>query len=287
MQSPVCALLLVHGPDAYFRSAREAVASILSHTPFDVCVISDRRMDLPDNGNNRCTQQALPLHTGLQCRSTPFLRHFNGMQVGLAATSAEYCIVLDADAIVFRPFDLTDMLRDLGDAGLGLVEQTTITGSGMTRADFLDHYRRHALAWFDASPDDTPDVDGFHYLNAGVIVGRRETLGELIEWALDDMRQRDTAFEIGEHMISDQDYIQYWCHQLHPDRFTVLPWYWNHCEHWDGGFPRQDAIIAHFSNFCRGPTMAQIQRMRILRRQGSLDGLAGRAWTWLAHTGRV
>jgi GT2 family glycosyltransferase len=48
----------------------------------------------------------------------------------------------------------------------------------------------------------------------------------------------------------------------------VLPWQWNHCEHWDEGFPREAALIAHLSNFMNGPTPDTISRLRALRNAG-------------------
>jgi hypothetical protein len=66
-------------------------------------------------------------------------------------------------------------------------------------------------------------------------------------------------------MIGDQDYFQYWTNNLHSENRNTLPWMWNHCEHWDEGFPRKDAFILHFSNFCREPTPWQILRMFLMR----------------------
>jgi hypothetical protein len=50
----------------------------------------------------------------------------------------------------------------------------------------------------------------------------------------------------------------------------MLPWPWNHCEHWDSGFPHEGAYILHFSNFCQGPSFMNMVRMWAARRPGGL-----------------
>jgi hypothetical protein len=72
--------------------------------------------------------------------------------------------------------------------------------------------------------------------------------------------------QVGMHMIADQDYLQYWVHNLKPGSCILLPWYWNHCRHWAEGFPRPGARVIHFSNFCNGPDQDIIKQMRKFRR---------------------
>ena len=63
------------------------------------------------------------------------------------------------------------------------------------------------------------------------------------------------------HMLADQDYLRLWTNSRHPGSCTTLAWDWNHCEHWDDGFPRRGARIVHASNFCRGPRPAGSLRL--------------------------
>jgi hypothetical protein len=122
----------------------------------------------------------------------------------------------------------------------------------MTRADFLEHYERHPLVWLgDGTPP--PTREAFRYFNSGVLLARRDGLEPFVAWALERMRAAGDAHQVGAHMIADQDYLQLWTNTLAPGSCTTLSWQWNHCEHWDEGFPRRGARIVHASNFCRGP----------------------------------
>lgn len=284
----VCVFVLACGSYRYHRSALEAVSSLLENTPFDVCLISDRESGAPagSEDNRRFTRRILSVGGGGNSRAAPFLRKFDALKLGLAATEAPVCMMIDADAIVVRRISGSDVHDALGSNDLAMVEQTTILGSGMTREHFLQHYQRHTLAWFGVPDEAAPEIEQFRFFNTGVVLGRREALSDVADWALGEIRSRGGSHHVGEHMIADQDYVQFWCNQIHPGRCASLPWHWNHCEHWDPGFPRSDALIAHFSNFCRGPSLAQRRRMRILRQQGNLAGLEARFWNWWAHRRR-
>jgi hypothetical protein len=164
---------------------------------------------------------------------------------------------------------------------LGMVEQPGIRGSGMEHSDFLSHYRDHTLQWFENSRDPAPDPNDFRFYNSGVVVGRREAFAAVVDWAIASIRGTDREHQVGEHMIADQDYFQYWCNRLHPLSCTPLPWYWNHCEHWDVSFPRRGALVTHFSNFCAGPRRLLSQRMWLTRcggRPGQLLAARGNPW---------
>jgi hypothetical protein len=149
--------------------------------------------------------------------------------------------------------------------GLGMVEQTCIRGGSVGRAELLAHYQNYTLAWFESGrqPGVPPD---FRYYNSGVVLGTREKLREILEWAQDRLARAPDGHQVGPHMITDQDYYQYWVHAVDPGCCSALPWSWNHCRHWDEAFPRPDALILHFSFFCNAPTLRQITQMALLRR---------------------
>jgi GT2 family glycosyltransferase len=172
--------------------------------------------------------------------------------------------MLDADTVLVRPLSEEDVDAALGGAGLGLVEQETIVGSETTRSEFLDHYCRHTLAFLEpgAAP---PALDAFRYYNSGVVLGRRAELEGLSTWALASIDAAERPYLVGEHMIADQDYVQYWANGPAQGRTVALSWDWNHCEHWHEPFPRAGARVLHFSNFCNGLTSDAAARMRAAR----------------------
>ena len=274
----VTACILIHGAPAFFKAGRETVLSVLRHTPFDVFVAHDgsHPLDLP--ASPRLTLHALqPLPTDAH-RARRFLQKFNALAALLPDNRQDAIVLLDADTVVTRRFNAQTVRRALGHAAIGMVEQTGITGSTMSRGDFLDHYTRHTLALLD--PDRTPPpLDRFRYFNSGVVIGLRDEWARLVPWALETIRLQAGDHQIGNHMIADQDYFQYWTNTLNPGCCAELPWYWNHCEHWDADFPRPDVLIAHFSNFCNGPTPGTPARMRSLsttpRWRRRLRGLLG------------
>lgn len=286
MSARVCVVTLVLGRDVYYRSARESIASVLAKTPFDLCVVSDRDVEGLPAAGGRVMRRILSAAVRDDCRAAPFLKKFEAIQLALSATPAAVLVLLDADALFVRATCEADVTSALGDAELAMVEQPTVTGSGMTRADFFDHYRNHTLAWFGEDPRAMLDPEAFRFFNSGVVAGRRAAFEALADWASTTIAGRDTLHRVGKHMIADQDYIQYWCHRIRSGGCAALSWDWNHCEHWDDGFPRPGARIAHFSNFCHGPSRVQVRRMRILGRRGRLDGLEGRLLGWISRIGR-
>lgn len=259
------ACLLVHGAESYARAARVAVDSLLADSDFDVVVIHGggpvddwpRRsrlhrlvVDCPPEGCHRARR---------------FLMKFAALQECLGRFPAPWVVQLDADVVLARPLRTRDLAVALDGAAMGMVEQTCIRGSTMDRAAFLDHYRLHTLALL-APGCPSPALREFRYFNSGVVIAPRGTWEALVPWALGVLGSHRGEYQVGEHMISDQDFFQYWANQLHPGTCRELPWYWNHCEHWDAGFPRRGAIFAHFSNFCDGPSSTTVCRMRRLRR---------------------
>lgn len=257
--------ILMCGEPSYFWAGRQAASSVLERSDFDLFLALGPGPDLRLHANPRLRCHPLAPETGYDYRARPFLRKFYALRACLESGEHPWLMVLDADAILVRTLTRQMLEKALAGRGLGMVEQTTILRSAMGRPDFLEHYVRHTLAWFapNAVP---PRLDEFRYYNSGVLLGRREALQEVVSWALDTLDRNRGDHTVGEHMIADQDYYQFWTNTLRPESCAPLPWYWNHCEHWDEGFPHPEAYILHFSNFCRKPTLGQVMRMRILRR---------------------
>jgi GT2 family glycosyltransferase len=259
------ACMLVHGDAAYARVARMAVESLLSDSDFDVLVMHGEGPVDAWPRQPRLHRQRIECPAAADHRAQRFLLKFQALQACLARIDAPWVVNVDADVVLARPLRGRDVAAALDGAGLGMVEQTCIRGSSMDRAAFLEHYRMHSLAAI-APAAAAPPLDAFRYYNSGVVVASAATLGALVSWALDAIARHDGDYQSGEHMITDQDFFQYWANQMHPESSRELPWYWNHCEHWDEGFPRRGVLFAHFSNFCLGPAGSTVRRMRRLRR---------------------
>jgi hypothetical protein len=270
--SAVCVCVVAYGHAYYLRAARHAVNSVLARSDFDVFLAAGPGAPREVPSARRVTTHHLPTHDLRTGRAAPFLLKFRALAACLDRTSARYLMLLDADAIFRARVDVAMVTQALGTGALAMVEQTTIAGSGMTRQHFLDHYTRHTLAWF-APGSSPPPLEAFRYYNTGMVLGTRDELRELTSWALATIDGAGSEHAVGQHMIADQDYFQFWAHAVHPSRCRALPWRWNHCEHWDDGFPRSDAVILHFSNFCNGLTRRQLWRMRWHNRRP--------AWRWL------
>jgi hypothetical protein len=198
-------------------------------------------------------------------RSWSFLKKFEALTHWLRDSAASHVLLLDADAVIVAPLAADDVHAALGDCGLGMVEQTTIRGSGMGRADFLRHYVDHSLA-FIAAEAPPPSLSTFRFFNSGVLLGSRWGAKRVTDWALTQIRRAPHEHQVGVHMIADQDYLQVWTNTIEPGSCMPLGWEWNHCEHWDSRYPDANARIAHFSNFCEGPSTHTLARMRAARR---------------------
>ncbi|MCE9630706.1 MAG: glycosyltransferase family 2 protein [Planctomycetia bacterium] len=259
------ACMLVHGDAAYARAARVAVDSLLADSDFDVLVVHGGGPVDAWPRQRRLHRQRIECPPADGHRARRFLLKFEALQTCLERFDAPWVLNLDADVVLARPLRGVDVAAALDGAGLGMVEQTCIRGSTMDRRAFLDHYRTHSLAAI--APDaPVPAVDAFRYYNSGVVVAAAATLSALVAWALQAIAGHAGEYQSGEHIVADQDFFQYWANQLHPESSRQLPWYWNHCEHWDADFPRRGVLFAHFSNFCLGPSGSTVRRMRRLRR---------------------
>jgi len=279
--SDICVCMLVVGGSNYFRASRQSIRSVLARSNFDVCIGTDD----PDRirpVSDRVKRLRLPAPKDPH-RAQPFLMKFQSLLACLEHVQSEWIILMDTDAI-FVDTLTTDTVRDaLAGRGLGMAEQTTILGSHMTRKEFLDHYIHYSLAWLepDAPP---PTLNAYRFFNSGVVLGRRSELHRFATWALEKATLATRPHQLGEHMIADQDYFQFWTNTLHPGCCQTLPWSWNHSSLWDSGFPRSGAHIMHFSNFCHGPRLAQVLQMTYYRHFYAVSASAAKSSTGTART---
>jgi hypothetical protein len=270
MATKTAVCLLIHGHPNYFHSGKQAALSVLENSDFDLHLLLGRGGSVRFPKTKRVKVNFVDELPTNHHRSERFLLKFVSLKRCLEGGSYDFIIQLDADALFAARVETRQLSEALGAFRLGMVEQTTIKGSTMGRADFLDHYRRHSLALI-APQAPPPSLDRFRYFNSGFVLGRAEEMVRVADWALSRIGEIEASggsHQIGAHMIADQDYFQFWAHNLHPGCCTALPWYWNHCDFWDEGFPRPDARVVHFSNFCQGPDQQGLKRIAAYRRRG-------------------
>lgn len=209
----------------------------------------------------------LPRWRSGTCR-LPYFAKFDTLEQ-LVTREPGVCILqMDADAMFVREFTASDVLQALARHPFAMMEQTTIVNSDNDRPFFFDHYMNHPMVWFE--PGNTEQkIESFHYYNSGVLLCTALAMREFLDWALPVIDSMPVHHRVGEHIIADQDYLQYWLNTVHPGMCGLLPWYWNHCEHWHDDFPRSDAWICHFSSFCRRPESDTAARMQNLLDQGT------------------
>jgi hypothetical protein len=198
-----------------------------------------------------------------------FLLKFEALADCLARGDHDFLIQMDADAVLARRLNERTVKRAIGGSGLAMVAQEAITGSKMARTDFLRHYTTYALPVI-APGSKAPALEAFRYFNSGIVIGDRKLWTELVAWARNHIAGSVGRHEVGAHIVADQDYFQVWANNVRPNSCRQLPWFWNHCEHWDDRFPRLGVLFAHFSNFCNGPTDRTMRRMRRMRRPPSV-----------------
>lgn len=262
----VAICMLAIGKPGYALAAREAVTSFLRNTDFEIYIVTDRFSApiLPPSPRIHLNL----LDTARQeYRADGFLAKFDALAWCLGQSSAEIIIQVDADTILLRPLAAAEVSTALGEQRMAMVEQTGIAGSGMTPGDFQEHYSKRSLAFIDGSAAAPPAIS-FRYFNSGVVLAFRDELQLLLEWVAARRLLLPADHSVGAHMIADQDYFQVWANSVVPDRCASLSWQWNHCGHWDTGFPRRDALIAHFSNFCNGPEFETVLAMHNLLAEG-------------------
>ncbi len=268
-RSDVCVCILAQGDARYAWAARQAVKSVLRHTTFDVFLAIGEGVAIKKTHDPRVQFSRLSSEARSACRARPFLNKFDALRSCLEAGSHRGMMLMDADAIVVQPIT-TKMFEDaLAGCDLGMVEQKGIRGSNMHRKEFLEHYKNHTLMWMDAHAV-TPSVQSFRFFNSGIALGKRSLWEDILDWVLNHPAMDNGNHQIGKHIIADQDYLQFWANNLHPERCIELPWIWNHCQHWNENFPNSKALILHFSNFCNGPSLLNIFLMALLHRSSLL-----------------
>jgi len=252
-------VLTVCGDNEYYlRAAELAVESALDKTGMHVFVGLDFATPSMWLNQSRIEIYRLPKRDS-GCSRPLFLRKFETLAEACRRYQHLLIVQMDVDALITTTINESDLEAALGEHDIAMVEQKTIVGSDHDRTFFLQHYTNHVLAWFGT--ERVPSVSDFRFFNSGVVLARSQAIDKFLRWALPQMQKMPVHHRVGRHMIADQDYLQYWCNSVNPGVCKELPWYWNHCEHWDEGFPKRSGRILHFSNFCRGPTAATVQRM--------------------------
>jgi hypothetical protein len=236
---------------------------VLDHSDFDVHVTCDQACGLLIPDNPRVKRASLGERV-VDHRADRFLAKLFALRMCLRNCSDPVMLHLDADAVLAQDITAAAVEAALGASGMAMVEQTAILGSPMRRPQFLQHYAEHSLR-FIAPELAVPCEADFRFFNSGVVLFRRDALTAFLDWAEDRRRRLPAHHEVGAHMITDQDYLQVWANNVSVGSCRELPWEWNHCDHWDEGFPRRGTRIAHLSNFCNGPTRETIAQLRDLR----------------------
>jgi len=254
------------GGVGYGMAARQSVFSLLDHTDFRVMVGCDDITAPLIPASPRVTTVDLGARTGH--RAAPFLAKFDLWRRAVDEPDARLLLHLDADAVLTRHTGAADLDHALGPGQLGMVEQTSITGSTMDRVSFLRHFREHSLAYL-APAWPAPSTENFRFHNSGLVVFRSLELRNFLGWADAIAASTDGSHTVGEHMIADQDYLQVWTNIFRRGRCSDLDWSWNHCRWWDEDYPRPDDRVRHFSNFCDGPAFSTAVAMERARTGGS------------------
>lgn len=254
----------VTGSAAYGAIAREAARSVLDHTTFDLCYVHGEGLERYAPRDSRVERLRLR-QAPVVDRADPFNGKLDALALCIDRSSGDLFLMLDADAVLTRTINEADIRAALGGKGMGMVEQKRTVGTPLGRRELYDHYCRVSLR-FDAPDLEPPAFESFRYFNSGVILLERETAVAALDWARRLVRNRPRPHSVDGQMVADQDHLQVWTNSIEPGCCAELPWYWNHCEHWDEGFPRADAWFVHFSNFCNGPAADTASRMRRLRR---------------------
>ncbi len=189
-----CVCFLIHGSDAYYKAGCEAVRSVLELTAFNVFVSCDNTSLLKLSSSRLCVAE-YNRYEGSH-RSWRFLGKFRALEACLRSSDDDLIMLLDADAMLLQPLDDRLVRAALNQHLLGMVEQTTITGSAMNRAAFREHYCRHSLAFIapDLAP---PALSTFRFFNSGVILGQRKAIAAVTRWALMEIRRSSSDHHTG------------------------------------------------------------------------------------------
>lgn len=292
MNSQVAVSILIHGHENYYLSGKQTILSILRHSDFDIFLTLGRSKPCSFPKDPRIKSFFIDELPRRHHRAERFLLKFQALKRCIENGSHDLTVNMDADAIFASPISAEALFEALGKYQIGMVEQKTIKNSSMSREDFLNHYRLHTLPLI-APDEEPPNLEQFRYYNSGFVLGKTAELYHLASWAtqrIDELEDNGISSQIGEHMIADQDYFQYWVNNLYPQCCAELPWYWNHCDLWDEGFPRTGARVIHFSNFCLGPDSSRLMQIQTFGRskffQNFVAPMASRlrkARRWFSH----
>lgn len=251
--------MTVVGDRRYHDAARLALRSVLRNSPFPVFMGVDTGERPLWTEHPRVVTTQLSRWSSSSKRPM-FLSKFDTLSALVKQEPRAVIMQMDADAILARNLAGADVVAELKRHPFAMLEQAAVIGSGNDRSFFLEHYVNHTMAWF-GDKRAPPRLHSFRYYNSGVLLCTAEALTEFLQWCKPSITSKPDHHRVGQHMIADQDYLQYWLNTVHPGMCRSLPWFWNHCEHWHDGFPRPGARVYHFSNFCHGPDATTTARM--------------------------
>jgi hypothetical protein len=256
----ICFFLIVHGDPLYFKASILAIKTILRNTDFKLFVSYNG--DISNFPKDKRVIYHKIDHFVLQTsRPYRFLLKFKGVQDCINIIDPDLIIMMDVDAILIKKIKEKNVRNALDGFPIAMVEQKKIVRSHMDRKKFLEHYVNHSLKMI-APKLEPPKLMDFRYYNSGFVIAEKDYLKKLSSWAVAHIEDNLGKHEIQGHMIADQDYFQVWVNNIYPETCNELPWFWNHCEHWDDHFLDFRAIVIHFSNFCNGPNNKSIQNMK-------------------------
>ena len=252
MKDTVSAFYLVHGAPSYFKAFNLSVKSLLEYSDLNIFIYTDNKSLLEIPSSERIRIKIFHNDKDSSDRAHRFLLKFQGVSECFERSDCTHVLMLDVDTLINKRLSSNDLISALNGRSIGMVEQTTIRGSTMSRKDFLEHYTNFSLKFIDPLLQ-RPDLEHFRFYNSGVVLAEKTELLKMIHWTLDKIESKNEKHAVLQHMIADQDYFQFWSNNVNPEGVTELSWHWNHCEHWDADFPKKEAYIFHFSNFCEGP----------------------------------
>lgn len=256
--------VVAFGSSAYDSAARQSVASVLGHTDANVVLVTDSAdCDVPEDPRMTRLRGLRP-----EGSTRRFMTKLEGWRLCLNETPTPVLVLLDADAVFVRSARASELAGLVGQGDFAMVEQTRLPALGWGRLDYWLHYCRTTLQAIDPRAE-PPSRARFRFFNSGFVVCRRQGLDEFLHWCRDTSPRVDfdRAASAGV-TITDQDFLQFWSNNLHPDRVSTLEWSWNHCSHWDADFPQPDARVVHFSSFYHAPTPEIVESMRLARTRG-------------------
>jgi GT2 family glycosyltransferase len=254
-------LISIFGGSNYYSAAELCVGSLLENTTFPVLVGCDRSADFRLEYPGRLQIVDLEaMNPG--SRASGFLGKFQTALEAPIGEEVDICVLVDVDCLLTTALDEETIVSVLGQSDFAMVEQKTVSGSTMKRADFLHHFSEVALPVIDSN-ECISSLEHFRYWNSGICIARLGALRELARFALQRFYDHPDLFSRGGHLVADQDFFQYWGSIRKPGSVATLEPNWNNCAHWDDEFPMSNAYFLHWSNFCLGPDNATLEGIRL------------------------